>query len=79
MEFTETIKAHVFKSEESAKEALKTINKGEGIPINEEATTKTHTEVLSNEGMFYIVSDVITIKYLGDPETLKIKYTHQKK
>ena len=65
-------KAHIFDSLEQANNAIDTINQGERIPINDEATTRTHTEAQENNGTIYILSDEVTIKYLGDPSEIEL-------
>lgn len=67
------IKAHIFKTFKEAQEAIELINKGEGIPINEQATTRTYTQAQENEGNIYISADSVTEKYLGKPIDLKLK------
>ena len=65
-------KAHIFDSLEQANNAIDTINKGEGIPINDDATTRTYTQAQENNGTIYILADEVTIQYLGEPETIEI-------
>ena len=71
MQFT---KVHLFESLEKANNAIDTINKGEGIPINETATTRTYTEAQENNGNIYILADEVTQKYLGKPTEIELVY-----
>ena len=70
----EYIKVHTFDSFEQANNAIDTINKGEGIPINDSATTRTYTEPQENDGNIYILSDEVTQKYLGEPTEIDLVY-----
>jgi hypothetical protein len=63
----ESIKAHVFTTETEAKNAIDLINKSEGIPVSEDSTTTTYTEYKEENGVFYILADDITVKYLDTP------------
>ena len=71
MEYT---KAHLFDSLQQANNAIDTINKGEGIPINDSATTRTYTELQENNGNIYILADELTQKYLGEPTEIELVY-----
>ena len=71
MEFT---KVHEFESFEQANNAIDKINKGEGIPINDSATTRTYTEPQENNGNIYILADEVTQKYLGEPTEIELVY-----
>ena len=71
MEYT---KAHLFDSLQQANNAIDCINKGEGIPINDEATTRTYTEPQENDGNIYVLADEITQKYLGEPTEIELVY-----
>ena len=71
MEYT---KVHEFDSFEQANNAIDTINKGEGIPINDSATTRTYTEPQENNGNIYILADEVTQKYLGEPTKIELVY-----
>lgn len=73
----EFIKAHIFSTLEEANNAIEVINKGEGIPINETATTRTYTEAQENNGNIYIFADEVTIKYLGKPTDLELIYNEE--
>jgi hypothetical protein len=68
------IKAHTFATEQDAQQAIDLINQGEGIPVNPEAVTRTYTEAQENEGRIFIISDEVTIKYLGEPIEIEIIY-----
>lgn len=74
MQFT---KVHLFESLEAANVAIQTINQGEGIPINETATTRTYTQAQVNNGNIYIFADEVTEKYLGEGTDLEIIYTEE--
>lgn len=67
-------KVHLFESVEQANNAIDTINDGEGIPINETATTLTYTEAQENNGNIYILADEVTKKYLGEPTEIELVY-----
>jgi hypothetical protein len=69
-----SIKAHIFNTEQEAQQAIELINQGEGIPVNPEAVTRTYTEAQENEGRIFIISDEVTIKYLGEPTEIEIIY-----
>lgn len=71
------LKAHLFNTLEEANAAIDTINKGEKIPINDEAVTRTYTEHQENEGRIFILADEITQKYLGDAIDLEIIYNEE--
>lgn len=66
-------KAHIFDSEIEALEAIELINKGEGIPKNENAVTRTYTTAMKYEDIYYIYADDVTEKYLGKSKILKIE------
>lgn len=68
---------HLFESFEAANDAIQTINQGEGIPINETATTRTYTEAQENNGNIYILADDVTIKYLGEPVEIELIYNEE--
>ena len=65
-------KAHIFDSLEQANNAIDTINQGEGIPVNDEATTRTYTQAQENNENIYILADEVTIKYLGEPSEIEL-------
>jgi hypothetical protein len=69
-----SIKVHIFVTEQEAQQAIELINQGEGIPVNPEAVTRTYTEAQENEGRIFIISDEVTIKYLGEPIEIEIIY-----
>jgi hypothetical protein len=69
-----SIKAHIFDTLESANVAIELINQGEGIPINETATTRTYCNYEENEGRIFIISDEVTTKYLGEPTEIEITH-----
>lgn len=71
MEYT---KVHIFDNFQQANNAIDTINKGEGIPINDSATTRTYTESQENNGNIYILADEVTQKYLGEPSEIELVY-----
>ena len=68
------LKVHLFQTIEEANASIDLINKGEGIPINDEAVTRTYTQTQENEGRIFILADEITQKYLGDAIDLEIIY-----
>lgn len=68
---------HLFDSFVTANIAIQTINNGEGIPVNETATTRTYTQAQENNGNIYILSDEVTIKYLGEPTEIELIYNDE--
>ena len=66
------INAHLFNSFEEAENAIKSINKSEGIPISDTSTTRTYTNAQENNGNIYIMADEVTDKYLGKPTEIKL-------
>ena len=74
MQFT---KVHLYTTIEDANNAIELINQGEGIPINETATTRTYTEAQENNGNIYILADDVTIKYLGEPVEIELIYNEE--
>jgi hypothetical protein len=73
----EYIKAHIFATIGASNNAIEVINQGEGIPINDTATTRTYTEAQENNGTIYIVADEVTIKYLSEPTDLELIYNEE--
>ena len=67
-------KVHLFDSLEQANNAIDTINEGEGIPVNDSATTRTYTEAQENNGNIFIFADEVTQKYLGKPTEFELVY-----
>ena len=65
-------KVHLFDSLEQANNAIESINEGEGIPINDSATTRTYATAMQHKEFWYIYADEITQKYLGEGETIEI-------
>jgi hypothetical protein len=51
------IKIYTFDTLEDANNAIERINTTLGIPISEEATTRTYTSVQQRDGLIYIVHD----------------------
>lgn len=68
---------HLFDSFEVANVAIETINQGEGIPVNETATTRTYAEAQENNGNIYILADDVTVKYLGEPVEIELIYNEE--
>lgn len=66
------IKAHVYNTENEALQAIELINKSEGIPVSDDAVTRTYTEPHEHNGIIYIASDDVTAKYLGEPIEIEI-------
>lgn len=66
------IKAHKFNEFLDSENALKQINQGEGIPLNDDSVTLTYTSIYKQNGIYYIRADQTTQKYLGQPEDLEI-------
>lgn len=65
-------KAHTFTTEKKTLEAIDIINKSEGIPISEDATTRTYTDFQVQEGVYYFHADSVTEKYLGEGEDFEV-------
>jgi hypothetical protein len=70
-----SIKAHLFTTEAEAQQAIDLINKGEGIPVSEDAVTRTYTNYQTVEYTYYIAADEVTEKYLGEPTDLELPET----
>ena len=68
------IKAHIFDTLEQANNAIEVINQGEGLPIDETATTRTYCNYEENEGTIFIRADEVTTKYLGEPTEIEITH-----
>lgn len=60
------MKFHIYNTKQEAVEAISLINKGEGIPVNEQSNTITYCEYIEHEGSYCIIADDVTVKYLGD-------------
>jgi hypothetical protein len=69
------IKAHTFNSEQEANNAIDLINQGEGIPVSEDAVTRTYCEAIAHEDIYYIHADDVTEKYLG--ASVEIEIIHE--
>jgi hypothetical protein len=69
------IKAHTFNSEQEAQQAIDLINQGEGIPVSEDAVTRTYCEAIAYEDIYYIHADDVTEKYLG--ASVEIEIIHE--
>ena len=67
------IKAHTFTTEVEANNAIHLINQGEGIPVSEDAVTRTYCEAIAYQDIFYIHADEVTQKYLGASVEIEIK------
>jgi hypothetical protein len=67
-----SIKAHIFATEQEAQQAIDLINVGEGIPVSEDAVTRTYTNYQTAEDVYYIAADEVTEKYLGAPTDLEL-------
>jgi hypothetical protein len=67
-----SIKAHTFATEQEAQQAIDLINQGEGIPVSEDAVTRTYTQWKQLEDTYYISADEVTEKYLGEPTDLEL-------
>jgi hypothetical protein len=70
-----SIKSHTFTTEQEAQQAIDLINEGEGIPVSEDAVTRTYTNYQTAEGVYYIAADDVTEKYLGEPTDLELPET----
>jgi hypothetical protein len=66
------IKAHIFATIEASNNAIEVINQGEGIPVSEDAVTRTYTNFQTVEDTYYIAADEVTEKYLGEPTDLEL-------
>jgi hypothetical protein len=69
------LKAHIFTTEAEAQQAIDLINQGEGIPVSEDAVTRTYTQWQQLEDIYYIAADEVTEKYLGEPTDLELPET----
>ena len=67
-----SIKAHIFATEAEATAAIDLINQGEGIPVSDDAVTRTYCEFQQLDAIYYIVADDVTKKYLGEPTDLEL-------
>jgi hypothetical protein len=67
-----SIKAHIFATEQEAQQAIDLINVGEGIPVSEDAVTRTYTQWQQLEDTYYITADEVTEKYLGEATDLEL-------
>jgi hypothetical protein len=65
-------KAHTFTTEQAAQQAIDLINQGEGIPVSEDAVTRTYTNYQTVGDVYYIAADDVTEKYLGEPTDLEL-------
>jgi len=66
------IKSHIFASGQDAQQAIDLINQGEGIPVSEDAVTRTYTNYQTAEDAYYIAADDVTEKYLGEATDLEL-------
>lgn len=66
------IKVHLFTSVEEANQAIEIINQGEGIPVSDDAVTRTYCDFQQLDDIYYIVADDVTESYLGEPTDLEI-------
>jgi len=71
------LKVHLFQTIKEANASIDLINKGQGIPVNNEAITRTYTEHQENQGRIFILADEITEKYLGESVDLEIIYNEE--
>ena len=69
----EYIKVHIFTTKNEANQAVELINKGEGIPISDDAATRTYCEPFQIGDFWYIHSDEVTNKYLSLSQEIKIE------
>ena len=65
-------KVHTFATIEQANNAIDLINNGEGIPVNDSATTRTYATAMQHKDFWYIYADEVTEKYLGEGEIIEI-------
>lgn len=70
-----SIKAHTFNTVEEAEQAISQINSALGIPVNEDAITRTYCDVIQKDGHIYIQSDEVTDSILGTPTSINIEVT----
>jgi hypothetical protein len=66
------LKAHTFTTEQEAQQAIDLINEGEGIPVSEDAVTRTYCEAIPYAEGWYIAADEVTEKYLGEATDLEL-------
>jgi hypothetical protein len=67
----EFIKAHLYTTKTDANNAVKLINQGENIP-QPNSTTQTYSEPIEVVEGWAIVTDEITVKYLGEGENVTL-------
>lgn len=67
-----SIKAHVFNSVQEAETAISQINSALGIPVSEDAVTRTYCTQQENNGNIYIHADEVTEGILGASVDLEI-------
>lgn len=63
---------HKFNSVQEANEAIDLINQGEGIPVSEDAVTRTYCEAITYADFWYIHAEEVTEKYLGASVEIEI-------
>jgi len=66
------IKIHKFSKEIDVKNAIDSINVGEGIPAFKDSKTTSYCDYHTIEDFYYIISDTITEKYISHSEDLEI-------
>ena len=66
------LKAHIFATEQEATAAINLINEGEGIPVSNDAVTRTYCDFQQLDDIYYIVADDVTESYLGEPTDLEL-------
>ena len=63
-----SIKAYVHNTELECQTAIDSINTNFGIPVNNEAITRTYCGFVFNNGKYLIFADVSLIPILGQPQ-----------
>lgn len=67
-----SIKAHIFNSIQEAESAISQINSALGIPVSEDAVTRTYCTQQENNGNIFIYADEVTEGVLGASTDLEL-------
>jgi len=74
MAFIRQIKGYLFQTEQEAINAIEQINTALGIPISNEATTRTYCEFENTDNKIFIRHDETIESILGTPIEFEIVY-----
>lgn len=75
MEFTKQIKGYLFQTEQEAQNAIYQINTILGIPVSEDATTRTYCTFENMDNKIFIRHDETIESVLGLPTQFEVTYT----